>query len=59
MAAPGVKYPAEWLPEPVGSQCDMLADGLLNPELPSRFVSARNNLRCEIKCTKRRSGATL
>jgi hypothetical protein len=24
--------------EPVGSQCDTLADGLLNPELPSRFV---------------------
>jgi hypothetical protein len=41
--------------EPVGGQRHAIADGLLNPELRTRFVSACNYLRREVKCTKRQS----
>src|SRR5213080_1483584 len=39
--------------KPVGGERKAFPDRLLNPELPSRLVSRRNDLRREIECAKR------
>src|SRR5437899_11328298 len=38
--------------EPIGGKRDPLIDRLLNPELASGFVSAKNHVGCEVKCAE-------